>query len=90
MKFVHGNLVNALVPMALDQGRSMMIIVEGGEYGKVHFYSLIKEGIISSIWEMHGQLVKDISSMDNQVCCIPRIINVIGNKVLHGILKIWI
>jgi hypothetical protein len=40
--------VNAIVLMALEQGRSMMIIVEGGEDGKVHFYSLIKEGIVSS------------------------------------------
>jgi hypothetical protein len=48
MKFVRGKPANALVMMALEQGRGMIIIVEGGEDGKVHFFSQIKEDFVSS------------------------------------------
>jgi hypothetical protein len=32
----------------------MIIRVEGGEDGKVHLFSQIKENIIKNTWEMHG------------------------------------
>jgi len=38
----------ATIMMDLEQGGSMMIIVEGGKDDKVHIYILIKEDIVIS------------------------------------------